>query len=398
MESPYTPEFFATLQAGSRNSAREIVPLILELIHPQSVVDVGCGDGTWLSVFQEFGIRDYLGIDGDYIESEQLQISSDNFLSFDLKQPISIEKAFDLVLSLEVAEHLPADCADIFVDSLTKLGEAIVFSAAIPYQGGTEHINEQWQNYWVTRFQSRGYQVIDCLRNKIWNNEQVEPWYAQNSLIFVKEDRLDNYPLLQQELQKTNTTQLAIVHPKIYTNTVPETRRLTPVQQPSSNPLTNTQLRLNENRFGSLELEITAVNLLDEKGNAIAQLDSGAFLRVAIEYLTQQSLPSPIFSVTISREDGLVLCDTNTTEAGISLSHLQQRGQITLCLDRLDLSSGQYFVDVGVYEQNWAYAYDYHWHVYPLEIRSTTNAKSILSPPLHWEISNVPVPDEETQH
>jgi lipopolysaccharide transport system ATP-binding protein len=92
------------------------------------------------------------------------------------------------------------------------------------------------------------------------------------------------------------------------------------------------------------------------------------------------------------------LCDTNTAEAGISLSHLQERGRITLCLDRLDLSSGQYFVDVGVYEQNWAYAYDYHWHVYPLEIRSTTNAKSILSPPLHWEISNVPVPDEETQH
>lgn len=398
MESPYTSEFFATLQAGSRGSAREIVPLILELVHPKSVIDVGCGDGTWLSVFQEFGIEDYLGIDGDYVDGEQLQIPADRFLDFDLKQSISIEKTFDLVLSLEVAEHLPADCADTFVDSLAKLGEAIVFSAAIPYQGGTEHINEQWQNYWVTRFQSRGYQVIDCLRNKIWDNAKVEAWYAQNMLIFIKEERLSNYPLLQQELQSPNSLPLVIVHPKIYLNQLPETRRRTPTQHPASDTSTNTQLRLNENRFGSLELEITAVKLLDEEGNAIAQLDSGASLRVEIEYLTPQSLPSPIFSVTISREDGLVLCDTNTTEAGISLSHLQERGRITLCLDRLDLSSGQYFVDVGVYEQNWAYAYDYHWHVYPLEIRSTANAKSILSPPRHWEISDVPVPDEETQH
>lgn len=165
-----------------------------------------------------------------------------------------------------------------------------------------------------------------------------------------------------------------------------ETRRRTPAAQPVLRTPTGAELRVNENRFGSLELEIIAVHLLDLEGLPATELASGDPLCVQIEYLTPQPIPAPIFGVTISREDGLVCYDTSTAAAGLTLPMLQGRGQIVLHLERLDLNGGQYYVDVGVYERDWAYAYDYHWHVYPLLVRPTGGEKGILRPPHRWEV------------
>lgn len=217
----YTEEFYELLRQGSRRSAREIIPLVLEFIQPKSVVDVGCGLGTWLSVFKEFGIEECLGIDGDYIDKNMLEIPQEKFMSFDLKNPLRIDREFDLVVSLEVAEHIPAECAEIFIDSLTSLGSVVLFSAAIPFQGGTGHLNEQWPHYWAKYFWKNKYSAIDCLRKVIWNNEKVESWYAQNILIFVRQDGIERYPLLERELGNTNTSQLAIVHPRMYLKNFP---------------------------------------------------------------------------------------------------------------------------------------------------------------------------------
>jgi SAM-dependent methyltransferase len=218
----YTKNFYESLKECSRLSALEIVPLILELIHPKSVVDVGCGLGTWLSVFKEFGISECLGIDGDYIDKNMLEIPPEEFLSCDLKNPLQIDKKFDLVISLEVAEHIPVEYAEIFIDSLTRLGPAVLFSAAIPFQGGTGHLNEQWPHYWAKYFWKNKYSAIDCLRKVIWNNEKVAPWYAQNMLCFVRDDSIKKYPLLEREIRNTSIFPLAIVHPKIYRENVME--------------------------------------------------------------------------------------------------------------------------------------------------------------------------------
>lgn len=211
----YTEDYYRTLEEGTRRSAREIVALVLELTRPQSVVDVGCGLGTWLSVFEQFGIDNYLGIDGDHIDPNNLEIPRDRFLSFDLRNPLQVDTQFDLVVSLEVAEHLPSECAETFIDSITSLGPVVLFSAATPLQQGENHINGQWPHYWVQRFQKRGYLVVDCLRKRIWNNENVEPWYAQNILIFVRQDQIARYPLLERELENTDVSHLAMVHPNI---------------------------------------------------------------------------------------------------------------------------------------------------------------------------------------
>lgn len=218
-QSSYTRDFYQLIGEGTRTSAREIIPLLLDLLQPilpKSVVDVGCGTGSWLAAFHKLGIADCLGIDGDYVDRTILQIPLNQFQSADLKQPLQINRKFDLAISLEVAEHLPATCAENFVNSLIQLAPVILFSAAIPFQGGVEHLNEQWPQYWVYYFQKNGYAVIDCLRKKIWNNDKVEPWYAQNILIFVKQEYLSGYPRLVNEYQNTDLNQLAIVHPKIY--------------------------------------------------------------------------------------------------------------------------------------------------------------------------------------
>jgi SAM-dependent methyltransferase/predicted O-methyltransferase YrrM len=218
-QSSYTKDFYELIGEGTRSSAGEIIPLLLELMQPvlpKSIVDVGCGTGSWLATFQKLGIADCLGIDGDYVDRTLLQIPLTQFQALDLKQPLQIKRKFDLAISLEVAEHLPSICAENFVQSLTQLAPVILFSAAIPFQGGVEHVNEQWPQYWVYYFQENGFVVIDCLRKKIWNNQKVEPWYAQNILIFVKQEYLSKYPRLVNEYQNTDLNQLAIVHPKIY--------------------------------------------------------------------------------------------------------------------------------------------------------------------------------------
>jgi SAM-dependent methyltransferase len=182
--NPYTDEFFDGHLEGSRRSARLVVPMIMELVRPKRVVDVGCGRGTWLAAFRDHGAEEILGIDGEYVDRQRLEIAAHEFLACDLSSPIAIDRRFDLAVSLEVAEHLPEESADAFVALLTSLAPVVLFSAAIPGQGGTNHVNEQWPDYWAARFEYHGYHTCDYIRDRIWDNPDVEWWYAQNVLLF----------------------------------------------------------------------------------------------------------------------------------------------------------------------------------------------------------------------
>ena len=191
-------------------SAIEVVPLILDFVVPESILDVGCGIGTWLSIFKKHGINNLLGIDGDYINKEKLfsNINNHEFMPHDLTKPLKLEKKFDLVLSLEVAEHLPEDRSDIFIESLTQLGSYILFSAAIPGQGGDGHLNEQWPTYWEKKFNFFNFIVYDCIRPKIWTNKNIEWWYRQNIFLAVNK----NIKFLERDRFKIQD----IVHPELY--------------------------------------------------------------------------------------------------------------------------------------------------------------------------------------
>jgi SAM-dependent methyltransferase len=216
MDSIYGKEFYMSRQSGSRRSAEIIIPLLLGLVDPKSVIDVGCGIGSWLSVFKEQGIDDILGVDGKWVDRKMLMIPEEKFISSDLEKPIEVSRRFDLVVSLEVAEHIRPEYVQSFIKSLVDLGPIILFSAAIPFQVGKHHVNEQWPDYWVSHFKEHGYTVIDAIRRQIWQNENVEYWYAQNILIFADEGSIKSNPALYREMKNTSTAQLSLVHPKMH--------------------------------------------------------------------------------------------------------------------------------------------------------------------------------------
>jgi SAM-dependent methyltransferase len=213
---PYTKDFYESLRNGVMRSAEVIVPLVLKLVPARSVVDIGCGDGSWLAVFRRQGVDEILGLDGDYVDRATLQIPAECFREYDLRVPLEIKRKFDLAISLEVAEHLPPECAGTFVRGLTELAPIVLFSAAIPFQGGTHHLNEQWPNKWVELFRERGYVPVDFVRKRVWQNEGVEFWYAQNTLLFVQQSVAERSDSLREELKRTNLDQLSLVHPRQY--------------------------------------------------------------------------------------------------------------------------------------------------------------------------------------
>ena len=113
-------------------------------------------------------------------------------------RPLALGRSFDLAVALEIAEHLPDSAAECFVESLTGLAPAVLFSAAIPGQGGTGHLNERWPEYWSRLFAAAGFDPIDALRPRIWHDERVEVWYAQNTFLYVARGAQGNFPGLQR--------------------------------------------------------------------------------------------------------------------------------------------------------------------------------------------------------
>ncbi len=194
----YNKKFYEEMKMGecsNLTSARVIVPYILELFpRTKSVVDFGCGIGAWLSVFTESGVEDIVGIDGDWVDQEELMIKKEKFCSGNLEKGVDLHRRFDLAISVEVAEHLAIESADIFVESITKCADVVIFSAAIPNQGGQHHVNEQWQSYWYKKFSKRGYIAIDPIRGFVSGNPKVMLFYAQNILVYIKKDRISKYP------------------------------------------------------------------------------------------------------------------------------------------------------------------------------------------------------------
>ena len=219
-QQPYSAEFFDQQSGGSRRSAQRIVPLVMELVRPRSVVDIGCGVGTWLSVFREHGVSRVLGIDGDYVDRRMLQIPAESFRAADLSLPLVLNERFDLAISMEVGEHLPPDAGRTLVQTLTRLAPVVLFSASIPHQGGVGHLNEQWPTYWRENFASFGYEVIDCIRKHVWSDSGVQYWYAQDAMLYVERSYLEAHPVLVRERAATSDKQLSLVHPDRYLEAV----------------------------------------------------------------------------------------------------------------------------------------------------------------------------------
>lgn len=195
------------------NAPTVVVPFVLELFPTiRSVVDFGCGLGTWLKAFKDRGIEEILGLDGAWYDPSLLfqYIRENEYKCVDLEKNIHLDKSYDLVISLEVAEHLREQAADTFVQSLVDAGKIILFSAATPGQRGFKHLNEQLPAYWVSKFRKHGYKTYDIIRKQIWDCPKVETWYKQNMFLAVHHSIKMNYeetdiqPLVHPDTKKLN--------------------------------------------------------------------------------------------------------------------------------------------------------------------------------------------------
>ena len=183
----YNTDFYDYIDDGSRASARTVAPLLLAEMKIDSLLDVGAGHGAWASEWMVAGVGDVLAVDGSYVRQDQLVIPATNFRAADLSMPLDLDRVFDLVQSLEVAEHLPHAKAATFVETLTRHGDVVLFSAAVPHQGGEHHVNEQPPEYWRKLFANRGYAAFDWLRPRLADQKQVKGWYRFNSFLYANE-------------------------------------------------------------------------------------------------------------------------------------------------------------------------------------------------------------------
>lgn len=214
---PYDENFFSTYRVDMRGSARSVVPVVLDLVGPESVIDVGCGEGVWLAEFIRLGARTAVGLDGDYIDRSRLVIPEGSFRPTDLSRPFGDSRRYSLVVCLEVAEHLQPEVAGQFVECLVGLGDLVLFSAAIPFQGGTHHVNLRWQHDWAALFAQHGYRAIDAIRPLIWELEEVSFWYRQNLLLYAADSRLEADPGLRRLRDESRGAILSVVHPTLLT-------------------------------------------------------------------------------------------------------------------------------------------------------------------------------------
>jgi hypothetical protein len=146
--------------------------------------------------WSQTGISDIYGVDGDYVKPNSLLIPREKFAAVNLAGGFDLKRKFDLVQSLEVAEHLPNAASRRFVEALITHSRGLVFfSAAVPGQGGEGHVNEQPYEFWRELFRSFGYHPVDAIRPEIANDTNVSYWYRYNSLLYMREDLIDRLPV-----------------------------------------------------------------------------------------------------------------------------------------------------------------------------------------------------------
>jgi hypothetical protein len=181
----YDAGFYEAQMANSYRSAQVVLGHLFATYAPRSMVDFGAGRGTWLEAARELGVGRLQGIEGHWVSDDVAGIGFE-YAFQDLQERVVLDSRFDLALSVEVAEHLVPERAPTFVEDLCAAADLVVFGAALPHQGGNGHFNERFASFWIELFRTNGYACVDFFRAALWFRPDVEPWYAQNTFLFVR--------------------------------------------------------------------------------------------------------------------------------------------------------------------------------------------------------------------
>ena len=220
----YNEQFHQNRDSLTRHTAETVSKIILKNFAIQKVCDVGGGLGTWLDVFREkIGKDKFSGmlLDGDYINKKDL-IVPELFKSCDLENHFEFSERFDLTVCLEVAEHVSEKRAEGLIADLCALSDIVLFSAAIPLQGGEGHINENTFSYWRNLFCKNGYSCYDMVRPYIQNDGDIPWWYRNNIFVYVS-DRLPK----NEAMRNTNNAFCDFISMETYMSRVNEIKELT---------------------------------------------------------------------------------------------------------------------------------------------------------------------------
>ena len=215
----YNQEFYDNQVSGSYRSAKKYAAILWPLYKPTSVVDVGCGRGTWLKAFKDNGVETLVGFDGSWNSQENMVDEAIVFYDVELNKPFTniANQRFDLAMSLEVAEHLEPSSAELFIENLTKLSDVVLFGAAFTKQGGTNHVNEQPHTYWADIFSRFDYTPFDLFRPIVWGDKDIEFCYQQNTFLYVRKSTQVFENLLSLgECPLENLYFLNCIHPLLY--------------------------------------------------------------------------------------------------------------------------------------------------------------------------------------
>ncbi len=217
----YDHKFYENQYKGSIRSAEKYLAKLFSDFTPNSVVDFGCGVGSWLYAAENLGVKNLLGLDGDWVSYDQILSGGIDFHHVDFEKAeildifgnLSFDAFGDLAISVEVAEHFDEKYADKFVAMITRSSNLIIFGAAIPNQGGTNHVNEKPQSYWIEKFKKEGFCCFDYFRPTFWQDPDVEIWYRQNTFLYARESHLGSFPFLNEF---SNEFVVDTVHPELF--------------------------------------------------------------------------------------------------------------------------------------------------------------------------------------
>lgn len=223
VERPYDAAWFANRNQGLRESAETVLGSVLELLRSRdcpvsSVVDVGAGLGTWLAVARDLGVDDVVAVEGEWVRGLQTDVPQSHYVFADVGDALTMPRRFDLAISLEVAEHVPEAKASNLIENIAAFSDVVLFSAAVPGQGGKHHVNERWPEYWAHLFGRKDFVPYDLLRWRLWGDDRVRFWYRQNLILFVRRDR----EALCRALDALSWRDVlpsappAVVHPELY--------------------------------------------------------------------------------------------------------------------------------------------------------------------------------------
>lgn len=217
MSTMYDEDFYRNRHRTTLYSAERIINIVSSFC-PQfsSVIDFGCGVGTWLSLFHKSNVS-ITGVDGLWVPQEFLVIPKDCFIPCNIQEALKKSESeilnipkHDFAISLEVAEHIEESCAEQFIKVLTSHTDYILFSAAVPSQGGTGHVNEQWPSYWAEKFSHYDFELFDVIRHQIWDDDNIPFWYRQNCFLGARKGLL-NLPAHTRVIEK----KFDIAHPQL---------------------------------------------------------------------------------------------------------------------------------------------------------------------------------------